>query len=133
MSRAYHQALAGQLPGAPVIVVGQPTAVDSGRAPPGKHILWLQVRAVPYEIKGDAAGTIEARDWSVAAQPYADRMIDLVESYAPGLRASIRGMTILSPLDLERINPNLVRGDSLAGSHHLDQNFLFRPVGGWSR
>ena len=40
---------------------------------------------------------------------------------------------MLSPLDLERDNPNLVGGDSLSGSHHLDQNFLFRPVAGWSR
>ena len=40
---------------------------------------------------------------------------------------------MLSPADLERDNPNLVGGDSLGGSHHLDQNFLFRPAFGWSR
>ena len=38
-----------------------------------------------------------------------------------------------SPADLERDNPNLVGGDSLGGSHHLDQNFFFRPAFGWSR
>jgi phytoene dehydrogenase-like protein len=38
-----------------------------------------------------------------------------------------------SPTDLERRNPNLVGGDQLAGSHHLSQNFLFRPVPGWAR
>ena len=38
-----------------------------------------------------------------------------------------------APLDLERENPNLIGGDNLSGSHHLDQNFLFRPVAGWSR
>ena len=37
------------------------------------------------------------------------------------------------PADLERRNPNLVGGDNLAGSHHLSQNFLFRPVPGWAR
>ena len=38
-----------------------------------------------------------------------------------------------SPADLERRNPNLVGGDNLAGSHHLSQNFLFRPFPGWAR
>ena len=40
---------------------------------------------------------------------------------------------VFSPLDLERENPNLIGGDSLSGSHHLDQNFFLRPVPGWSR
>ena len=40
---------------------------------------------------------------------------------------------MISPKDLETENPNLVGGDSLSGSHHLDQNFLFRPAFGFSR
>jgi phytoene dehydrogenase-like protein len=39
----------------------------------------------------------------------------------------------MSPRDLELGNPNLVGGDQLAGSHHPAQNFLLRPVPGWSR
>ena len=38
-----------------------------------------------------------------------------------------------SPADLERRNPNLVGGDQLSGSHHLSQNFMFRPFPGWAR
>ena len=37
------------------------------------------------------------------------------------------------PADLERRNPNLVGGDKLSGSHHLSQNFMFRPFPGWAR
>jgi phytoene dehydrogenase-like protein len=59
--------------------------------------------------------------------------MDLIERYAPGLRSKILARAVLSPLDLERDNPNLVGGDSLSGSHHLDQNFMFRPAFGWSR
>jgi phytoene dehydrogenase-like protein len=40
---------------------------------------------------------------------------------------------VLSPADLERDRPNLVGDDSLRNSHHLDQNFLFRPGFGWPR
>ena len=64
---------------------------------------------------------------------YADRVLDIIESYAPGLKAKILGRSVFSPLDLERDNPNLVGGDQICGSHHLSQNFLFRPVRGWAR
>ena len=47
MTRTYQQARAGLLPDEPVVVVGQPTAVDPSRAPEGKHVLWLQARMVP--------------------------------------------------------------------------------------
>jgi phytoene dehydrogenase-like protein len=57
----------------------------------------------------------------------------VLEGYAPGLRGRILGRAVLSPLDLERRNPNLVGGDSIAGSMHLRQNFVFRPFPGMSR
>jgi phytoene dehydrogenase-like protein len=56
-----------------------------------------------------------------------------LERYAPGLRELVRARTILSPDDLERHDPNLVGGDSISGSHHLRQNFMFRPLPGLSR
>jgi phytoene dehydrogenase-like protein len=130
MARTYQQAVAGLLPDEPVIVVGQPTAVDPSRAPDGNHVLWVQVRMVPAEILGDAAGTIEARDWASAKEAYAERVLDLIERHAPGLRSKILGRAVVSPLDLEADNPNLVGGDQVCGSHHLSQNFLFRPAYG---
>lgn len=133
MARVYAEAAAGLLPAEPVLVVGQPTAVDPSRAPAGKHVLWVQVRVLPAEIRGDAAGTIAARDWDGAREPYAERVLDLLETYAPGLRGRILGRAVFSPPDLQRENPNLVGGDNLSGSHHLDQNFFLRPVPGWSR
>lgn len=135
MARTYADALAGLLPAEPVVVVGQQSAVDPSRAPEGKHTLWLQVRVLPGTIRGDAAGTIAARDWDAAREPYADRVIDIVERYAPGTRERILGRFVESPADLECGNPNLVGGDSVCGSHHLSQNFVFRPMPGradWS-
>ena len=60
-------------------------------------------------------------------------MLDIVETYAPGLRGKILGRAVFSPLDLERENPNLVGGDQVCGSHHIAQNFLFRPARGYAR
>lgn len=122
MSRAYADAALGLLPKQPVLIVAQPTVVDPGRAPLGQHILSVQVRVVPAHI-----------DWDNVKEAYADQLIELLESYAPGLRAKIVGRHVMSPADIERANPNLVGGDNLAGSHHLSQQFIFRPFLGWSR
>jgi phytoene dehydrogenase-like protein len=133
MSRAYHEALAGLLPAEPVLVVGQPTAIDPSRAPDGKHILWIQVRVLPAAIRSDAADKISGRDWPEIKDAYADRVMAILESYAPGFGKKVLGRAVFSPLDLESENPNLMGGDNLGGSHHLSQNFLFRPAPGWSR
>lgn len=133
MGQAYAEAADGFLPREPVLVVGQPTAVDPSRAPDGSHVLWVQVRVLPADIKGDAAGSISARLWDDAKEAYAGRVLDLLDSYAPGIRSRILGRAVFSPADLEQENPNLIGGDNLSGSHRLDQNFLFRPVAGWSR
>ena len=133
MALTYQQALAGLLPAEPVLVVGQPTAVDPSRAPAGKHVLWVQVRMLPAEISGDAAGEIAADHWDAVKERYAERVLDIIERYAPGLRAKILGRAVFSPIDLERENPNLVGGDQICGSHHLTQNFLFRPATGYAR
>lgn len=132
MARTYAQAMAGLLPDEPIIVVGQPTVVDPSRAPQGMHTLWMQVRMAPGEIRGDAAGKIAATTWEEAAAPFAERAFDILESYAPGTRAKILAQRIVSPADLEADNPNLVGGDQVCGSHHISQNFVFRPARGFA-
>jgi phytoene dehydrogenase-like protein len=92
----------------------------------------VQVRAQPAEIRGDAAGEIAAREWADAAEPYADRVIAKLSEYAPGIESLILDRAVLTPSDLEAHDPNLVGGDSVAGSHHLRQNFIFRPIPGYS-
>lgn len=133
MNRAYGQAMDGLLPEAPVLVVGQPTTVDASRAPEGKHILWIQVRVLPKHVKGDAAGEISDRHWGAIKEAYADRVVSILEHHAPGTRGKVLARAVFSPDDLEEENACLVGGDNLSGSHQLDQNFLFRPVAGYSR
>lgn len=130
MARTYAQAKAGLLPDEPVLVVGQPTVVDPSRAPEGHHVLWLQVRMAPGVIAGDAAGRIAATDWVGAARPFADRALDILDAHAPGIRDRILAQQVVTPEALEEDNPNLVGGDQICGSHHLAQNFLYRPARG---
>ncbi|MDQ7793334.1 MAG: NAD(P)/FAD-dependent oxidoreductase [bacterium] len=132
ISLACNQALRGYLPEEPLLLVSQPTVVDPGRAPPGRHVLWVEARSVPFAVAGDAAGVIPPGPWERIKEPFADR-VALLETYAPGFRQCILARNVLSPADLERLNPNFVRGDAGAGSHLLDQFYLFRPLPGWSR
>lgn len=141
LAETYTDCLNGVLPASPALIVGQTTAVDPTRAPAGRHVLWVQVRGVPNArgpLRGDrCAGTPRAiahgDAWDDAlTDAMAERVLDKLEAYAPGTRGTILGRKVYGPLDLERINPNLHGGDSVAGSHHLRQNFLFRPIPGWS-
>jgi phytoene dehydrogenase-like protein len=91
------------------------------------------VRALPAEVKGDAAGEIAADHWDAIKERYADRALQLIEAHAPGLAKQILGRAVFSPVDLERGNPNLVGGDQICGSHHISQNFIFRPARGYAR
>lgn len=126
LATTYAQACAGVLPAEPLLVVGQSSAVDPTRAVDG-HVLWVQVRALPARISGDALDEIPAGGWPQAAEPYADRVLAKLERYAPGISALVLDRAVLTPADLERRDPNLAGGDSIAGSMHLDQNFLLRP------
>ena len=130
LARTYGQAVEGLLPDEPMLVVGQTSAVDPTRAPAGEHVVWVQVRTLPSRIRGDGDGEIAERDWAGAAEPYADRVLAKLERYAPGVGALVSARAVLSPADLEHRNPNLVGGDSLAGSMHLSQNLRLRPFAG---
>jgi phytoene dehydrogenase-like protein len=132
LARSYQQARAGLLPDEPLLVVGQPTAVDPSRAPASRHTLWVMVRAVPARVEGDALGRIPPGPWADIKEAYAERQIETIERHAPGFEARILGRRVFSPDDLEAVNANLVGGDLLAGSHHLPQWWSRRPGADWA-
>ncbi len=71
--------------------------------------------------------------WSEVAESYADHVMAILEEHAPGLTERVLGRTVLSPVDLEASNRNLVGGDSLGGSHHPAQYFFLRPRPGFTK
>jgi len=132
LARTYTDALAGRLPLEPLLVVGQTSAVDRTRCPSDGHIIWVQVRALPSRIVEDPVGRLAGLSWDEAGLSYAERVVQKLEVYAPGISSLITGQAVLSPTDLERHDVNLVGGDSISGSMHLRQNFVFRPTAGMS-
>ena len=131
LAAVYQQAVAGQLSDEPFFCINQPSAYDPTIAPAGKQVMRVFVRAVPAVIRSDAAGTIRGDTWTEAVKgAFADRVLDRIEEYAPGLRDRILCKTIQSPLDLEAMNPNLVDGDNNAGSMQIGQFYGGRPFTG---
>jgi phytoene dehydrogenase-like protein len=86
---------------------------------------------MPYRPAGDAAGQIATgpggwdRDLEAAMT---ERVLDVLAQHVDGLRDTILGVAVLTPVQLEIRNPNLVRGDPYAGSTELDQSYLRRPL-----
>jgi phytoene dehydrogenase-like protein len=60
-------------------------------------------------------------------------MIDLLGEHAPNVHKATVARHIVTPVEIQADNPNLVEGDCVSGSHHLDQNYFNRPIRGWSR
>ncbi|WP_245827761.1 phytoene desaturase family protein [Sinomonas mesophila] len=124
------QAEAGLLPARPTVVVGQQCLLDPSRAPEGKATLWLQLQELPFRPAGDAAGELDVSDgWTPElARGFAERVLARIEAFAPGLRSSVLGIKVISPVDLQAANRNAVDGDPYGGSAELFQNLLWRPL-----
>ncbi|MQA10217.1 MAG: FAD-dependent oxidoreductase [Pseudonocardiaceae bacterium] len=123
------QAEAGLLPSEPTVVVGQQYVLDPDRVPEGAASLWLQLQELPWQPRGDGAGRLDADGWSAElGAAYAERVLDRVARYAPGLRSLVRGMDVITPADLAAANRNAMAGDPYGGSAELDQNLLWRPL-----
>jgi phytoene dehydrogenase-like protein len=130
-SRIYSECRGGHLPAAPLILMCNDSAIDPGRAPPGKAVMKLVVLNVPYDIKGDATGKVAGRSWDEAKEAYADHVIDLItDSYAPGLRDLILKRVVHSPIDMERAIPSAVRGTVAHGASLPYQSGEQRPLPG---
>jgi phytoene dehydrogenase-like protein len=131
VSRAVNEAERGLLPAEATIVAGQPCAVDPTRAPHGSWIVWIQLQELPAgPVRGDAAGELDVGDgtWTEELrEAYADRIVSRLGASLENLGSATVARKVLSPADLEALNPNLVAGDIYAGSCALDQNLLWRP------
>jgi phytoene dehydrogenase-like protein len=120
---------AGLLPSGPVMVVCNDGVADPSRVPPGRGLVKVLVKCVPYVIRGDAGGRIAARSWDEAKEAYADHVVDLLtRDYMPNLRASILERVVHSPLDQERLVSSAVRGTELQGAFVPYQSGPMRPI-----
>jgi len=115
------------IPSEPFLVLGQYSPVDPTRAPAGKETAWAYTH-VPQRIEGDAGGELTGRWEQGEREAFADRVEEQIERLAPGFRALVRGRHVLTPPEIQAINPSLVNGALNGGTAQLHQQLIFRPV-----
>ncbi|HEY3623072.1 MAG TPA: NAD(P)/FAD-dependent oxidoreductase [Roseiarcus sp.] len=120
MERAFMDARLSGWSAQPIIEMLIPSTLDDTLSPTGRHVASIFCQHVAPKLP-------DGRSWDEARETVADLMIDTVESYAPGFRASVITRQILSPVDLER-EFGLVDGDIFHGRLSLDQLYSARPV-----
>ncbi|MFE6185798.1 phytoene desaturase family protein [Streptomyces sp. NPDC056465] len=92
-------AVAGRDPGVPFLITAQPTVVDPGRAPEGRHVFWVYGH-VPAGWEGDATEVIERQ----------------LERFAPGFRDLVLARAVAGPPRIAARNANYVGGDIATGA-----------------
>jgi phytoene dehydrogenase-like protein len=124
VERAWDDAKYGHPSQSPLLELTVPTMYDPSLAPAGKHIMGIFIQYAPY--------TLRESHWDELREPFAYRVFDLIEEYAPGFRDLIIDKQVLTPLDLER-RFGLTGGNIFHGEMSLDQMFVMRPVAGSAR
>jgi beta-carotene ketolase (CrtO type) len=129
VAKASAECRGGELPATPLVVSWNDSVIDPSRAPEGKHLKKFVVLGVPYEIKGDATGRIQGRNWDAAKDEYADYLIDgITADYMPNLKEKLLKREAHSPLDLERKLSSAVHGTICHGAMLPYQTGSMRPI-----
>jgi phytoene dehydrogenase-like protein len=124
MDQAYRDCVQEGWSRRPIVEMLIPSVLDDSLAPRGAHVASLFCQHVTPRFA-------DGSSWDQHRETVADLMIDTVEAYAPGFKASVVGRQALSPLDLERTF-GLPSGDIFHGALTLDQLFSARPMLGYA-
>lgn len=112
----------GEIP--PTVMWGcTPTVFDPSQAPAGQHVAFMWEK-LPYALAGDP------QSWDRAKEGHGKALLDLWTRYAPNLREAVLDWFVRSPLDTERLLPNMRQGDLLVGSFANGQVGYHRPFAG---
>ena len=103
----------------PVLEATIPSLVDPRLAPEGKHVMSVLVQAAPRVLREG--------DWSTEADALGDRVLKVLDRYAPGLSSLVEARTVTTPEAFET-DYGLTGGDVLHAAPGLDQWFAWRPL-----
>src|SRR5579862_9531129 len=124
IERAWDDAKYGRPSQSPLIEMTIPTMYDPSLAPPGRHIMGIFLQYAPY--------TLRETTWETEREPYANRVLEVIQQYCPNIHDIVGERQVLTPLDLER-RFGITGGNIFHGEMALDQMFVMRPVAGWAR
>ena len=124
LEAAYDDFKYGRPSSGPKLLGLVPSLTDAKLAPPGRHLLSLNVWYAPYHLR-------DGKSWEAEKHVFAKRCIDRLSEYVPNIKDIIVDYRCFSPLDLER-EFGLVEGHQLHGDMTPGHMFSLRPVAGLS-
>lgn len=128
MERAFDASKYGRPSETPILEATIPSLVDPllvDGARPGTHVMSVIAQYAPYALRdGEWEGD--------RAAAFGDRVVEVLESVAPGISGLITARQVLTPVDLER-EYGLTGGHPLHAEPGLDQFYLWRPLLGHAR
>jgi phytoene dehydrogenase-like protein len=121
LDRAYDDAKYGIPSQGPVCWGLTPSVTNPSLAPPGKHLMSVNIYHAPYQLRGAS--------WATERERYGHHCIDVLSEYIPNLKKIINQARFWSPLDFEDeyglLEANITHGDMLPG-----RMFSLRPYAG---
>lgn len=123
MAQAFHDAQIHGFSKQPIVEMLIPSLIDDSLAPAGQHVASLFCQHFEPGLR---------EQWLSLQDKAIEAILDVVESAAPGFKASILGVQSHSPWDLEQ-KFGLTGGDIFHGRLSLDQLFSARPMLGMSQ
>lgn len=124
LERAFDHAKYGEPSAEPWLDITVPSILDPSLAPPGAHVMSISVHYAPFMLRHGA--------WSECEQQLLDRVLAVLDSYAPGFRALVVMAQVITPAALEA-EYGFAGGHIFHGELAPDQLFAFRPMLGYAR
>jgi phytoene dehydrogenase-like protein len=113
LGRAFADASAGRIPAETPVEIIFPNRTDAQlRDPDGRESASMLVPWVPYDVAGST--------WSAEEERFTNALLDLLDQFAPGARASVVDAVLLHPKKLET-HFGVTRGHL----NHVDDTALF--------
>lgn len=99
--------------------------IDPTLAPEGKHTLFVWGQYYPYRLR-------DGLQWSGIREKEAEKLLKVVDRFAPGASKELIDWYIQSPIDIEAKH-NMPNANVMHVEMTTDQMFMFRPLPEFSR
>ena len=124
LERAFDHTKYGEMSASPWLDITIPSVLEPELAPAGAHVMSIYVHYAPYRLR--------AGDWEASKAALLERVLAVLERFAPGIRALVVAAHTITPAELER-DYGFSGGHPFHGELALDQLFTMRPLLGYGR
>ena len=120
VEHAFNHSKYGECSADPVLEITIPSLHNDALAPPGHHIMSVNIMYVPYDMAGDEHEQKATLAYKIIAQ---------IGRYAPEFKSLVVNYELLTPKDIER-QYHVRQGHWHHGEMTIHQSFMMRPVHG---